>query len=301
MTDTPAQEQLLSRYREIVARLGRDPNNASILFERDDFGARHYERKGKGWDAVVTERGRELERLHLPSDEEALYHLARDTTFAMACAHEVAHRASGQDFRRILFAHQLDLMARVSPEWRDRLAREITATLAEHPYRDDPAKAPPTPQAKPALWPQLAVLAALVAFVIAIHYPLWWSWHAAQRLSEQGVIAAATVTDRSTSYPKTGQTYHLEYAYEAEGRRFSRREVVEKYVHDRSEIGDRLSVWYVPGEPEIVSAAPGDEFVRRVAWYGVIDLLLLLAFGGGFWRFLRGRGKPMGKEDKAAG
>ena len=56
--------------------------------------------------------------------------------FGLACAWELRHRVPGQDFRRLLFARELALLAEARSEWASRKAKEIAGILAAHPYDD---------------------------------------------------------------------------------------------------------------------------------------------------------------------
>lgn len=297
-----AQAELLDAHRANMARLGLDPDRQTILFARNDAGARHYEQAGRGWDAVVTERGLELERLHLVNDSEALYQMARDVTFSMACRYELANRVEGLDARRLMFAQQLELMGRISPDWQDRLRGEIEAILAEHPYSDlspPPVSLPePAPDAaRSRQWIGLAIVAALVLAALAAHYPLWQRWRTVDLLASEGVTAQAAIIDRSISYPKTGQTYHLEYRYETAGSLFERSEVVEKYVWDRYEPGDKVTIRIARSDATIAAIAPEEALMRALGYYGLIDGLLLLLFGGALWRLLRQVPKDRAREE----
>lgn len=295
-----AQSRLLAAHRANLARLGLDPDEHDILFERRDDGSRHYERVGDGWDAVVTERGCELELVHLADDAEALYRLASDQTFAMACSFELANRREGADSRRLIFAHQLHLIALVSPEWEARLRAEHGAILALHPFLDvaAPTLAEPVSAPRSSRWIGPAIIGALILAAVAAHYPLWFRWHVADLLSRDGIAIEAMVTGRSNSYPKAGQTYHLDYRYRIDGRSFVRSEVVEKDAWSRYEAGDPLTVLVARSDPTIAAFAPQDALARAIALYGVIDALLLLLIGGGLWRLRRSASRARAREDE---
>ena len=52
-------------------------------------------------------------------------------TGEMAARYELAHRVEGEDFRRQVFAHQLELLAKLDPEWRRRRIRELGRLVTE--------------------------------------------------------------------------------------------------------------------------------------------------------------------------
>lgn len=72
-----------------------------------------------------------------PSDlDELLYWIFKGATFSMAADFEVAHRRENEDFRRILFSKQIELLSQLSPEWALRMAEEHNRTLQDPPFRD---------------------------------------------------------------------------------------------------------------------------------------------------------------------
>jgi hypothetical protein len=60
---------------------------------------------------------------------------------ARACGLALAprHRTRGRDFRRLLFAKQLEYLAAVKIEWAEAKRHEFETILKEHPFEDDGA------------------------------------------------------------------------------------------------------------------------------------------------------------------
>lgn len=107
-------------------------------FGRSEDGARpNIKFDGVQFHFVVEERGQELERKSSPDPQEILYRAFEAVTFSMACAYEVRHRIAGQDFRRQLFAVQLDLLGKLSPQWQQRTRARLDEVLAKHPFDDE--------------------------------------------------------------------------------------------------------------------------------------------------------------------
>ncbi|KRG83185.1 hypothetical protein ABB34_12700 [Stenotrophomonas daejeonensis] len=100
-------------------------------------GSPHVEVSGDQLSYVVTERGSEFERRTTTSQDDLLYWLTSDMVFSLAGHYELNHREAGRDFRRIMFARELELMGRINPAWRERKEAEILDILARHPYRDE--------------------------------------------------------------------------------------------------------------------------------------------------------------------
>ncbi len=79
------------------------------------------ERDGRmAW--IVDERGAEMERRPTLDRDELLYWIFESVTWLMA--YQEARGAPGDDFRRILFTRQLELLRRLKSDWRDRMATQ---------------------------------------------------------------------------------------------------------------------------------------------------------------------------------
>ena len=61
-----------------------------------------------------------------------------DLTFWMGVAYELKHRVEGPDVRRVIFAHQIELMERADPRFAEQLELHIADTLSRHPFNDQP-------------------------------------------------------------------------------------------------------------------------------------------------------------------
>ena len=100
-------------------------------------GARpHIESDANGYHYVVVERGQELRRDTTDDLDELLYLVFETVSFGLACDYELAHRVPGQDFRRLLFARQSELLASLSPTWAERESRAHQLILHRYPFED---------------------------------------------------------------------------------------------------------------------------------------------------------------------
>jgi hypothetical protein len=99
-------------------------------------GSAHVEVAGDAYYYVVTERGTEFERRRTRDSDELLYWLLSDIVFSLTSEYELRHRIAGQDFRRLLFQKQVELMGQLDPGWSERKAHEIQAILSTHPFDD---------------------------------------------------------------------------------------------------------------------------------------------------------------------
>ena len=122
-----------SQYRARCQHLGVA---ATLPTTRQDDGSPHLEIVNGVYQYVVTERGQEYERKVTRDRDEALYWFVSDVVSGLASRSELSQRVAGQDFRRLYFANEVELMRRLSPAWADRKAEEIAAILARAPYVD---------------------------------------------------------------------------------------------------------------------------------------------------------------------
>jgi hypothetical protein len=88
------------------------------------------------WHYVTVERGQELERKTTSDLDELLYLIFASVTFSMAVKYEGKHRVSGQDFRRIMFQKQEELLGRLNENWQRREEEEHRLILAKYPFDD---------------------------------------------------------------------------------------------------------------------------------------------------------------------
>jgi hypothetical protein len=100
-------------------------------------GDPHIEVDELAYHYVVAERGKEVSRLTTTDLDELLYHVFQGVTFRLAGIYEVNHRAKNQDFRRILFRRQIELLLQLSDAWSKRCAQELELILREHPFDDN--------------------------------------------------------------------------------------------------------------------------------------------------------------------
>src|SRR5688572_20312308 len=92
------------------------PQRSLPTYGHSEDGARpHIETLSGAYHYVVVERGCELERRRTPDYQQLLYWVFADVTHTMAFHYELHHRVANQDSRRIAFAKQIELMARLSP------------------------------------------------------------------------------------------------------------------------------------------------------------------------------------------
>ena len=127
-------DQLAAEYSRLCGRLGV---HRVLNTSPQHDGSPHVEYFGGHYHYVITERGSEWKRQITSDKEELLFWLLRDVAFELACAFELRNRIEGQDFRRILFSKEIELMGQLRPEWGVHARAKIEEVLRRVPYRDE--------------------------------------------------------------------------------------------------------------------------------------------------------------------
>jgi len=117
---------LIGASRDVLPTYGRSA----------DFGLPHIEVSDCEYHYVVVERGQERSRATTASFDELLFLIFCDVTFDVAVEFELQHRIELQDCRRVIFAHQIQLLSALSSAWADRQAEDHIEILATNPFDD---------------------------------------------------------------------------------------------------------------------------------------------------------------------
>ncbi len=136
MTMREELKTLQAEYDRLCQRVKPCEHSYTFLTERQDNGSPHVEYADGEYHYIVTERGLDLERRSTQDVNEILYWMLYDVTFWMGVAYELKSRIEGPDCRRVIFAHQLDLMKRADHPMAERLEKKIAITLAANPFID---------------------------------------------------------------------------------------------------------------------------------------------------------------------
>ena len=133
---TPELEQFRLEVDRRAAIIDALPELLPTYGRTEDGARPHIEFADGQWHYVVVERGVENERRSSPEIDPILYRVFHGVTFSMASGRAGRQRRAGQDWRRQLFAIQLDLLGRLSPKWQARCSMAINETLRRHPFED---------------------------------------------------------------------------------------------------------------------------------------------------------------------
>src|SRR5262245_27891511 len=137
MTVNASLEELHSAFDDACGRLEEGRAYRSWFKEIPGHdGSAHVEREGPYYCYVVTERGTENERRRTTDREEILYWLLKDVTSDIALKYELENRRPEEDFRRLYFGKQEELLRSLHPRWGELYRSERENILRSHPFRD---------------------------------------------------------------------------------------------------------------------------------------------------------------------
>jgi hypothetical protein len=130
-------EEIRSEVNRLAAQINAPDDLLPTYGYSRDFAYPHIEVDARGYHYVVVERGQEIERITTVELDELLYHVFEHITFELACKYELSRRVEHQDFRRLLFQHQIELLSALSPKWAEVEAQDHERILQQYPYDDN--------------------------------------------------------------------------------------------------------------------------------------------------------------------
>nr|WP_315264448.1 Imm63 family immunity protein [Moraxella osloensis] len=92
---------------------------------------------GDEYHYISMERGQILSENRAKDIDELLYWIMKDILWQEASDFELKNRRPNQDFRRLFFAKQLELMGKINSLWELKRQNEIIDILSVAPYNDD--------------------------------------------------------------------------------------------------------------------------------------------------------------------
>jgi hypothetical protein len=125
------------KVREYGKKIHAPSHLLSVRASSDGFGTPHIEIDENGYNYVVSERGEEFERRQTKDIDKLLYWIFNEIVFIMASDYELENRKPNEDFRKQLFAKQLELMEQLDSKFAQWNKEELDKILEETPYEDD--------------------------------------------------------------------------------------------------------------------------------------------------------------------
>lgn len=86
---------------------------------------------------VNMERGQVRKHIESKNVEDILYQIFNSITFSIACDYELKNRKENEDFRRILWNKQLELLNKINKEYAKIRKNEIEQILEISPFKDN--------------------------------------------------------------------------------------------------------------------------------------------------------------------
>ncbi len=112
--------EIKAKVDELAGKIGASGYVLPTYGYSEDGARPHIEVDAQGYHYVIVERGQELKRITTTNLDDLLYRIFEAITFSLACDYEATHRIPGQDFRILLFKHQIELLSALSTQWADR-------------------------------------------------------------------------------------------------------------------------------------------------------------------------------------
>jgi hypothetical protein len=125
------------KVREYGKKIHAPSHLLSVRASSDGFGTPHIEIDENGYNYVVSERGEEFERRQTKDIDKLLYWIFKQIVFIMASDYELENRKPNEDFRRQLFAKQIELMEQLDSKFVQWNKEELDKILEKSPYEDD--------------------------------------------------------------------------------------------------------------------------------------------------------------------
>jgi len=125
------------KVREYGKKINAPSHILTVYTSSNEFGTPHIEIDEKGYSYVVRERGREHERKQTKDIILLLYWIMNSIVFIMASDYELNNRKENEDFRRQLFAKEIELMEKLDLKFALWKKEELDKILEKYPYDDD--------------------------------------------------------------------------------------------------------------------------------------------------------------------
>jgi len=125
------------KVREYGKKIHAPSHLLSVRASSDGFGTPHIEIDENGYNYVVSERGEEFERRQTKDIDKLLYWIFKQIVFIMASDYELENRKPNEDFRRQLFAKQIELMEQLDSKFAQWNKEDLDKILEESPYDDN--------------------------------------------------------------------------------------------------------------------------------------------------------------------
>ncbi len=136
MLDTrELEKEIKSQITKTIPNINFNGINFSIGTDNSPEGTYIYAQEDK-YHLVFTEKGKVRVHRELDTKDEVLWSVLDIVVFDVAMDYAMKNRVQGEDFRRQLFAKEIELYARFGKVFENRKIDEINKILEENPYCD---------------------------------------------------------------------------------------------------------------------------------------------------------------------
>lgn len=134
LKDVQKRKDLQDKIDEIGKIIDAPRSWLIVLYQPANDGSPYVAIDDDKFFYVSSERGYEISRKPISSLDELMYLTLEGAIFQMASSYELDNRVEGQDFRRILFAREIELMNKLNRKWGERCREKIEKILVSAPY-----------------------------------------------------------------------------------------------------------------------------------------------------------------------
>ncbi len=129
-------KEIESKVNELSRIIKADPKLLPTYGYTEDFAHPHIEVDDKGMHFVVIERGQEIYRKTTNNIDKLLYWIFESITFSISSDFELKNRNKREDFRKIMFSKQEELLGLIKSEWKEFKKKEHNEILKKYPFDD---------------------------------------------------------------------------------------------------------------------------------------------------------------------
>ena len=138
MSEFPENDEILlailAKAKKMAGKIGVLMFAPVIRRGPHDDAPYYVEIDSEGLHLVSRDRGFEVQKETTSDPDELLYWILRNETKTLASRFELDHRVKGQDFRRVAFKKQEELMGELNPAWGERCKKEHAEILKVSPF-----------------------------------------------------------------------------------------------------------------------------------------------------------------------
>ena len=127
--------KIKKRIAKVMPKLKLTQIKFCVGTDNSPEGTYVYVENGKYY-YVFTEKGKIREKKELETEEDVLWNVLEVVLFDIAIDYAIKNQNKGEDFRRKLFAKEIELFSKFGENFKKRKIEEINKILEVNPYID---------------------------------------------------------------------------------------------------------------------------------------------------------------------